>query len=149
MIEVRGYLSELEDKCQVDYSSAGLKELAETMGRIAAYRSRVARLMTKAVIREAEAEALHQKAGYALLEVKAVATESDSVQSISRPDLRRERVNILTLPFVKFRAQMTGRLGRHISQREALKVALKELDSLQSSLSRQLAAIQVDLHISH
>ena len=147
MSEVRGYLKELQEASITDYSTAGLRALAESIGHAAAYKSRTARLLTAAIHRESVVAALIEDARFALRSVRAAATESDDVQGITRPDLRRERVFSLSEPFEGFYSKIASRLCLVVGQRESLKVFLKELSALQQSFSRKLAAMEMEMRI--
>lgn len=147
MSEVRGYLKELQEASITDYSSAGLRALAGSIGRAAAYKSRTARLLTAAIHRESVVAALAERAKFMLRSVRAAATESDEVQGIARPDLRRERVFSLCESFEEFCSRVTSRMSLVVGQKETLKVFLKELGALQQSFSRQLAAIEMEIRL--
>ena len=148
LVEVRGYLVEFQTVATQDFSAEGLRPLAKALGRISAYRSRVAAVLIGAGNREAIADGLKQRADYVFAAVRSQAAASDAVIGISRADLRKEKIFELSQPFAQVAMRVKSRLLLLQSQSSALRLALGELDALQKNISRQVTAIQVDLSVN-
>lgn len=145
MNEAQQYLNELSSAAAVDFSIRGLRELSPTLGKIAAYRSRVAALQIKSDDKVARARSLKERAEHVLSTVRAVLADSDSVAEVGRADLRREKIFALSVPASQQCSRVRSRLILLEAQASALHLTLTELDALQKNLSRQMTAIQLDL----
>ena len=148
LTELRSYLGPFQEEATQDYTVDGLRQLAKALGKIAAFRSRVSLVLIEASTRLMTAEQLRLKASYALSTVRALAAESDAVLGISRADLRREKIFEISRPFARVSSKVKSRVLALESQMSICKLLLKELDALQRNLSRQVAAIQLDLTVT-